>query len=164
MKKNITREVKRGEGQRREVVRARRKLDREEMEEVDMTEVDMEAQVKHSYCIVLVAANNEKMLGFSSGHVPKRLHTLSTILPEMEQACVDLEAEIASLEADTKSILDDLQATVGDLSDLRYGKFGQLVEGENDMRTDVLEGLQGLEQACRNAMRNKVNNVDHHTG
>ena len=45
VKQNIAQEVKIGEKQRREVVRARRRADKEEMEDVNEREVEMEAQV-----------------------------------------------------------------------------------------------------------------------
>lgn len=45
VQRNIAQEAKRGERQRREVVKARRKADREDMEGVDMREVEMETEV-----------------------------------------------------------------------------------------------------------------------
>lgn len=46
VKQNIAREVKVGEKQRREVVRARRRADRENIDGSDEREVEMEAQVR----------------------------------------------------------------------------------------------------------------------
>lgn len=46
VQRNIAQEAKRGERQRREVVKARRKVDREDMEMVDIREIEMEAEVR----------------------------------------------------------------------------------------------------------------------
>ena len=92
------------------------------------------------------------MVGLPSPNGPKRPHTLSTILPVMERACTDLEAEIATLESQRRAVLEDLEDTVGGLSDLRYGKFSQPIGEKNHVRTDVLQGLQGLEEACKKEM------------
>ena len=88
------------------------------------------------------------MNGHSSSKPSKRPHTLSSILREMEQACADMEEEIAASESETQTILQDLDSTVGELSDLRYGKFSQPLGSGNDIRDDVLDGLQALEKAC----------------
>ncbi len=45
VRRNIAQEVKRGERQRREVVKARRKADREDLNGVDMREIEMETEV-----------------------------------------------------------------------------------------------------------------------
>lgn len=45
VQRNIAQEVKRGQRQRREVVKARRKAEREDMEGVDMREIEMETEV-----------------------------------------------------------------------------------------------------------------------
>ena len=66
----------------------------------------------------------------------------------MEHACADLEEEIEASEIETQTILQDLESTVGDLSDLRYGKFSQPLGSGNDIRVDVLDGLHALEKAC----------------
>lgn len=66
----------------------------------------------------------------------------------MELACADIEEEIETSESETQFILQDLESTVGELSDLRYGKFSQPLGSGNDIRVDVLDGLQALEKAC----------------
>lgn len=66
----------------------------------------------------------------------------------MEQACADIEEEIEGSESQTQSILQDIESTVGALSDLRYGKFSQPLGSGNDIRDDVLDGLQALEKVC----------------
>jgi len=81
------------------------------------------------------------------GSLPVKAHTLSSILPEMEDACEDLEAEIAELEKEAEGIFRAIQGTVGGLSDLRYGKFA-LPVGGGEIAEDVLEGLKGLREVC----------------
>ncbi|KAL5345143.1 hypothetical protein ACLOAV_010099 [Pseudogymnoascus australis] len=60
-----------------------------------------------------------------------RHHTLRTILPTLDTATEDIEAEIALLELEAETLLAGIRNTVGGLSDLRYGKFRnpEVVEG-----------------------------------
>jgi len=76
-----------------------------------------------------------------------KAHTLTSILPEMEDACEDLEAEIAELDEEAERVMQEMQGIVGGLSDLRYGKFAQPVGG-GEVREEVLEGLQELREVC----------------
>ena len=69
----------------------------------------------------------------------------------MEAASADIEAEIAALGAEINNILQDLRGTVGDLSDLRYGRFNRPARGDESVRTEILGGLKRLENACDNA-------------
>jgi centromere-localized protein 2 len=70
----------------------------------------------------------------------------------MEQAIADIEDEIVELEKETQSTFADVQATVGDLSDLRYGRFSKTprVSGR-DLSTEVSEGLWRIQQLCEDA-------------
>lgn len=70
-------------------------------------------------------------------------HTLNTIIPALERAEQDLENEIALLEDEADTVLAEIQATVGGLSDLRYGKLANA-----GLKDEVLRGLEGLEGAC----------------
>jgi centromere-localized protein 2 len=65
----------------------------------------------------------------------------------MESAATDLEAELGALEKDSEDTLARIRATVGDLSDLRYGKFDKPVDGDNVAEV-VLEELRNLEGVC----------------
>lgn len=40
----------------------------------------------------------------------------------MEQACHDIEREIANMGREAEELLADAQNTIGNLSDLRYGR------------------------------------------
>ena len=70
------------------------------------------------------------------------------MLVEMESACADIEDDITSLDAEAKAIQEDLQSTVGDLSDLRYGKFNRPSGATETVGQDVLDGLKRLEEVC----------------
>ena len=82
----------------------------------------------------------------------KHPHSLSSILLAMEQACGDIEAEIGAAETRANALFEDIQSTVGDLSDLRYGKFTRSSGSKSDLKTEVLESLQALEDLCRAAV------------
>lgn len=88
-----------------------------------------------------------KMQDTTGAGTSGKAHTLTSILPEMEDACVGLEAEIAVLDGETERIMQEMQAIVGGLSDLRYGKLAQPVGG-GEVREEVLEGLKGLREMC----------------
>lgn len=72
-----------------------------------------------------------------------KLHTLSSISPDLESAERDLEAEIKRLEEESQEVLEEIQAVVGSMSDLRYGKLAK-----PDLREDVLEALKVLHASC----------------
>ena len=65
----------------------------------------------------------------------------------MEAACADIEAEIAAMEVESRGILAEMESTVGELSDLRYGRFSRPSGGADTVVQDVLEGLQRLREA-----------------
>jgi centromere-localized protein 2 len=72
----------------------------------------------------------------------------------MRAAIVDIGSEIAQLEAQTASLLDEIRTTVGDLSDLRYGKFpnrGSDAE-EGDAAREIVEGIRRVEMVCGEKM------------
>ena len=67
----------------------------------------------------------------------------------MEQACTDIETEIAASEAETRLVLEDIKTTVGDLSDLRYGRFSKPAGNRSSVGEDIIEGLEGFQDMCR---------------
>ena len=71
-------------------------------------------------------------------------HTLGTIIPEMESAVQDVEAEIKQLEEEQTKLIESVGRIVGGLSDLRYGRMSNY-----QLREEVLESLRNLEEACR---------------
>lgn len=60
---------------------------------------------------------------------------------------MSLEAQIADLEDETRRALEAVQEAVGELSDLRHGRFVQSASGE-DVVKQVLENLRQLEAVC----------------
>ncbi|RTE81479.1 hypothetical protein BHE90_003989 [Fusarium euwallaceae] len=121
---NIADEAKRGVSMRREVVRAKREAEREDMD----AEIEME----------------RALFGEASGAASAK-HTLISMIPELEGAAGALEAEIEKLKEEEAALLESVQQTIGALSDLRYGKFanGQISE-------DIIDGLKNVEAACQN--------------
>jgi centromere-localized protein 2 len=66
----------------------------------------------------------------------------------MEKACQELEEDIEALEKEATLVLEDIKATVGDLSDLRYGKFNRVSGIQDDMGQDTVQSLRTLENIC----------------
>lgn len=130
---SISREVKRGEKQKAELRRARRPKEDALLESDDLREADIDTH----------------LFGATSNRSQTRTHSLSSLLPDMNRACEDLESEIATLNAEVTRVSDDLETTIGDLSDLRYGKFGQ-APSSNGVAEEVVNGLRRLEEACKN--------------
>lgn len=65
----------------------------------------------------------------------------------MEQAAQDMEQEIAELQNEAQDILRELRTSVGDLSDLRYGRFSKTPgENDSDLATEVLQSLSRIQQ------------------
>ena len=88
----------------------------------------------------------------SRKRIATKQHSLSSIVLAMEQACGNIEAEIVAAETEADALFEDIQSTVGNLSDLRYGKFNQPLRPGSDLRMEVLESLLSLEDTCRVAM------------
>ncbi|KAF4637747.1 hypothetical protein G7Y89_g324 [Cudoniella acicularis] len=124
--RNIVTETKRGNAQRRTVVRERRRAEKESPDD----EVDVE----------------NALFGPSSNLPTPKPHTLTSILPEMETAATDISEEIRRLEEESRTMLEEMRSTVGGLSDLRYGRLAS-----EQLPEEVLEGLERLENSCRGA-------------
>ncbi|QDS73974.1 hypothetical protein FKW77_008397 [Venturia effusa] len=75
-------------------------------------------------------------------------HTPTTLAASLTSAQKMLETEIAALEAETERILVEMKATVGDLSDLRYGRFQKTPGAETGLREEVLEAVGRVRGAC----------------
>ena len=69
----------------------------------------------------------------------------------MDQACEDMEHEIAAMEEEAEELLADIKNSIGDLSDLRYGRFNRTSSVGGDLGQEVLEGLKALERAAKPA-------------
>ncbi|KAK2756317.1 cnl2 nkp2 family protein [Colletotrichum kahawae] len=126
---NIAVEEKRGKYIRRDIAIARRKAANED--------ADQELEIERAVCRI----RRERQLFGSVGADPK--HTLNSIIPEMDTAVADLEAEIQQLEAQEAALLESVKQTVGTMSDLRYGKLSN-----PRLKEDVIEGLKSVQDAC----------------
>ncbi|KAG7294378.1 hypothetical protein NEMBOFW57_004449 [Staphylotrichum longicolle] len=118
----IEEEAKHGKAMRRAVIRSKR--------EAEMQEQDDEVEI-------------ERMLGnWADPQNPK--HTLASVLPDMEGAIGELEAELQLLEEEEAALLASVRQTVGAMSDLRYGRLAN-----SQLPQQVLDGLGNLEEICR---------------
>ena len=73
---------------------------------------------------------------------------MNSLLVAMETACANVEREIADVDQEAAHLLKELNTTVGDLSDLRYGKLQGPAGTENTLASETIQGLQNLEEAC----------------
>lgn len=48
----------------------------------------------------------------------RQLHTMSSILPEMEHACRHIEAEMTKLELEMASLIKDIDLAIGEWNNL----------------------------------------------
>lgn len=62
--------------------------------------------------------------------------------------------EIESLETQVEAALHDIKGTIGNLSDLRYGKFSRIEGVTGDVAQEVAAGLDRLEGLCEHVSRN----------
>ena len=88
------------------------------------------------------------MFGPGSNLPTAKPHTLRSIVPELESACEDVAMEIEEIEADIQSLLQNMQDSVGTLSDLKYGKLGRTSNASDAVRTETIERLKELQGVC----------------
>lgn len=81
----------------------------------------------------------------------REAHSIETLIPEMGYASKAMEEELNEMDVEAQAILKELQATVGDLSDLRYGRFSK-TPGANggDVAFEVVQSLQRIQQLSSN--------------
>ncbi|KAK6602516.1 cnl2 nkp2 family protein [Botrytis cinerea] len=121
----IEQEVRRGKAMERAIVRSRRADERV----VEDDEVGIERAL----------SSTAQISNLPSSHP----HSLHSILPPLETAIEDLEDEIARIDAESEELLKEMKNTVGELSDLRYGRLAN-----PGIREQVLEGLERVEGAA----------------
>ncbi|KAL8282323.1 hypothetical protein RB601_008282 [Gaeumannomyces tritici] len=71
-------------------------------------------------------------------------HTLASVVADMEAAATALERQIQDIQSEEAEILQSIQQTIGDLSDLRYGRLANPRLSEQ-----VLDGLRNMEAICK---------------
>ncbi|KIW06447.1 uncharacterized protein PV09_02891 [Verruconis gallopava] len=132
VKQNISVEVKHGESQQRHIKRIRQARLKQAVGD-DAVELAMEAKLFPEYA-------NEQL---------REPFTVDSAVAEMHLAGKDLTEEIVDLENEIKATLASLQTTVGNLSDLRYGRFSKTPgSSDQDLSTEVAEGLRRIQQLC----------------
>ncbi|KAK4656206.1 hypothetical protein QC762_309265 [Podospora pseudocomata] len=124
----ISSQARQGKALRRHVLKAGREAQAQAQEQDD--EIDI-----------------ERMLGTLPPSQNKN-HTLQSILPPLQDAISELESQLQLLRSEEASLLASVQKTVGDLSDLRYGRLAN-----PKLPEQVLEGLQGLQETCKDKNR-----------
>lgn len=143
---NIESEAKRAKALRREVLRAKREAEDHEIDE----EIDIEravglplapSSVKFLQAVRILTGS--QLYGAASG-APVSKHDINSIIPELASSAEELDASIQALENAEAELLESIKQTVGNMSDLRYGRLsnGQLTE-------QVLEGLQNVQETCQ---------------
>jgi centromere-localized protein 2 len=84
-----------------------------------------------------------KKLFASNSSAKKSKHSLDSVMPELQGATGALQAEIARLEEQEAELAGSMAQIVGNLSELRYGKFAN-----PKLRDEVMDGLTALQEAC----------------
>ncbi|KAJ5205864.1 Kinetochore subunit NKP2 [Penicillium cf. griseofulvum] len=80
--------------------------------------------------------------------LPGDYHSVASLLAEMEAASANIEQEIAGIDQEAAKIVAQLNTTVGDMSDLRYGKLQGPAGTAEDVAGEAIKGLQNLEDVC----------------
>jgi centromere-localized protein 2 len=62
----------------------------------------------------------------------------------MDSAAGDLEQEIRKLEEEEAALLESVQKTVGDMSDLRYGRLANA-----KLKNEIINGLEDFQEICK---------------
>lgn len=129
---NIDNEIKQGEKQRAELRKAILASGVESLNSEELREMDMDLH----------------MFGQAPSTKPEDYHSVPSLLAEMETASANIEHEIAGIDQEAAEILAQLNTTVGNMSDLRYGKLQGPAGGAEDMASEAIKGLQNLEDTC----------------
>ncbi|KAJ5272191.1 hypothetical protein N7524_005460 [Penicillium chrysogenum] len=128
---SIDNEIKQGEKQRAELRKAITATGVESNSE-EQREIDMDLH----------------LFGQPPTAAPGNYHSVASLLAEMETASSNIEHEIAGIDQEAAKILAHLNTTIGDMSDLRYGKLQGPAGTAEDMASEAIKGLQNLEDVC----------------
>ncbi|OQE43028.1 hypothetical protein PENCOP_c003G01883 [Penicillium coprophilum] len=79
---------------------------------------------------------------------PGDYHSVASLLAVLERASANIEHEIDGVDQEAAKILAQLNRTVGDMSDLRYGKLQGPAGTAEDVAGEAIKGLQNLEDVC----------------
>lgn len=129
---NIDKEVRRGGSQKAELRKAMAETGIDGADLNDLREMDMDVQLFGPTS----ASSNDQ-------------HSVPSLLSAMETACANIESEIAGVDTEATTLLSYLNTTVGEMSDLRYGKMhGNVGATDDDVVREAIRGLDNLEDAC----------------
>ncbi|CAI7665853.1 unnamed protein product [Penicillium discolor] len=129
---SIDNEIKQGERQRAELRKAILATGVEASSSEEQREMDMDLH----------------LFGQPPTATPGNYHSVASLLAEMETASANIEHEIAGIDQEAAEILAQLNTTVGDMSDLRYGKLQGPAGTAEDVAGEAIKGLQNLEDVC----------------
>lgn len=134
---NIDKELDQGEIQKADLRKAMREAGVDGLGADDQREMDLDIQL------------------FSQGSstsAPRDYHSVSSLLLAMDAACSSIEQDIGRVDKDADNLLSELNSTVGEMSDLRYGKMqGPAGTSGEEVVNEAIKGLRNLENACYNA-------------
>ncbi|OJZ87584.1 hypothetical protein ASPFODRAFT_59978 [Aspergillus luchuensis CBS 106.47] len=126
---NIDKEVRQGETQKAELRKSVTKTGVDGLSSSDQREMDMDVQ----------------LFGQTSS---SDYHSPSSLLDAMEKAISDIDRQVSETDEEATAILTMLNNTVGEMSDLRYGKMqGPAGTSGEDMVNEAIRGLGHLEDA-----------------
>ncbi|KAL1958136.1 hypothetical protein VTO42DRAFT_4991 [Malbranchea cinnamomea] len=128
VRQNIDDEIRRGERQKEDLKNAIAQTGVSGRKREDEIETNLDIQ----------------LFGQPSNPRPEDMHTLDTLIPDMERACAAMERQIEAIQAESAEVLKRISTIVDELSDLRYGKFDK----PNDFADEVVRGLKKLESTC----------------
>ncbi|GKZ37104.1 hypothetical protein AbraIFM66950_008496 [Aspergillus brasiliensis] len=128
---NIDKEVRQGEIQKAELRKSIAKTGVDGLSSSDQREMDMDVQL------------------FGQPSSTSDYHSPSSLLDALEQAISDIDRQVSETDEEAAAILAMLNSTVGEMSDLRYGKMqGPAGTSGEDMVNEAIRGLNHLEDAC----------------
>ncbi|KAA8648765.1 hypothetical protein EYZ11_004919 [Aspergillus tanneri] len=130
---NIDKEIHQGEIQKAELRRSVMETGVDGMSVNDQREMDLDVQ----------------LFGQPTTASPSEYHSVSSLLSAMEAACARLEQDIEEVDKESSNCLSELSSTVGEMSDLRYGKMqGPARTSGQEVVNEAIQGLRNLENAC----------------
>ncbi|KAI0393204.1 Cnl2/NKP2 family protein-domain-containing protein [Xylariaceae sp. FL0594] len=121
---NIDSEVKHAKALRRTIIKARKEGEWEEQDD----EIEIE----------------RALFGSTSITVPPKLHSLQSIIPELDSAAAEVEAGLQKLEEEESELLEAIKQAAGNLSDLRYGRLSN-----PGLTSEILDGLHMFQETCK---------------
>ncbi|KAJ5605664.1 hypothetical protein N7510_008445 [Penicillium lagena] len=136
---NIDLELKQGQKQRAELRKASMAAGVDESQADEQRETDLDL---HLFGQPSAAAG---------AGAPEDYHSPASLLAAMEAASANVEREIAGVDAEAAQLLEILTASVGDMSDLRYGKLQGPSGSAEDRVGEAIQGLRTLEDTCYQA-------------